>query len=44
MSRDFTDVIAILTKRMLGYKKQEAFLPPPHYPHPHDRGKASFEH
>jgi len=28
MSKDFTDVVAILTKRMFGYNKQEAFLPP----------------
>jgi len=28
MFKDFTDVVAILTKRMLGYNKQEAFLPP----------------
>jgi hypothetical protein len=42
MSKDFMDTVAILTKRMLEYKKQEAFLPPLHYPYPDDRDRASF--
>jgi len=28
MSKAYTDIVTILTKRMLGFKKQEAFLPP----------------
>jgi hypothetical protein len=41
MSKVFTDV-GILSKRMLGYKKQEAHLPPPHYLLPDDRIRASL--
>jgi hypothetical protein len=42
MSKDFTDIVDIPTKRILGYKNQVAFLPPSHYPHPDYGSRASF--
>jgi hypothetical protein len=43
MSKDCTDVIAILTKR-LGFKKQEAFLPPHTIPIQMIEKGPAFEH